>query len=67
MLFKLWGSFEEIHEYIAIGEPLEKAGGYAIQLIGAKFIDRTEGDMDNIIGLPVSDVVEELKNFGVFM
>jgi septum formation protein len=58
---------EEIHEYIATGEPLEKAGGYAIQLIGSKFIDRTEGDMDNIIGLPVVGVVEELKSFGILV
>ncbi len=58
-------SEEEIDSYIAIGEPLDKGGGYAIQGIGALFVEKIEGDYFNIVGLPIGAVVEELKNFEI--
>jgi septum formation protein len=56
---------EEINSYIASGEPLDKAGAYAIQGLGATIIERVEGDYFNVVGLPLSTVVESLKKFGV--
>ncbi len=43
---------ERIRKYIASGEPLDKAGAYGIQGMGAFLVDRIEGNLDNVIGLP---------------
>ncbi len=51
----------EISEYVASGEPMGKAGGYAIQGLGCKFIDRVEGCYFNVVGLPISLVYKHLK------
>lgn len=58
-------SLEEIDTYIATGESLGKAGGYAIQGAGARFVERLEGDVDNVVGLPLKALLEELAKFGV--
>ena len=47
-------SSEELNAYVASGEPIDKAGAYAIQGLAAKFIDRIEGDYFNVVGLPVA-------------
>jgi septum formation protein len=45
---------EELRAYAASGEPIDKAGAYAIQGLASKFIDRIEGDYFNVVGLPVA-------------
>jgi septum formation protein len=52
---------KEIAAYVATGEPMDKAGGYAIQGLAAKFIDRIEGCYFNVVGLPVALVYRHLK------
>jgi septum formation protein len=51
----------EIDEYAASGEPLDKAGGYAIQGLASKFVDRIDGCYFNVMGLPVALVYKYLK------
>lgn len=55
----------EIEAYIKTGEPLDKAGAYAIQGIGAIIVKKIEGDYFNVMGLPLSSLTEVLKKFGV--
>jgi len=54
-------SEQEIQGYVASGEPLDKAGAYAIQGLASKFIDRVEGCYFNVVGLPVALVYKHLK------
>ena len=53
----------EIYEYIGTNEPMDKAGAYAIQGKGAKFIKSINGDYYTIVGLPIAQILRELKNF----
>jgi septum formation protein len=51
----------EIAEYVASGEPMDKAGAYAIQGLASRFIERIEGCYFNVVGLPVSLVYRHVK------
>jgi septum formation protein len=55
---------EEIDAYVASGEPMGKAGAYAIQGLAAKFVDRIDGCYFNVMGLPVSLVYRHWKSLG---
>jgi nucleoside triphosphate pyrophosphatase len=54
-------SEEEIRDYIATGEPMDKAGAYAIQGIASRWIPRIAGDYSNVVGLPVALVYRMLE------
>ena len=51
----------EIRAYVATGEPLDKAGGYAAQGIGSYMVNEIRGSYTNVVGLPVADVVTHLE------
>ncbi len=56
---------QEISEYTRSGEPAGKAGGYAIQGLASKFVMSLEGSYQNVVGLPVSLVYQNLKELGL--
>jgi septum formation protein len=58
-------SEDEIRDYVATGEPMDKAGAYAIQGIASRWIPRIEGDYSNVVGLPVAQVYAMLRERGV--
>jgi septum formation protein len=53
----------EIADYVASGEPFGKAGGYAIQGLGGRFVKRIEGCYFNVMGMPVGRIYQELRKF----
>ncbi|EFX92167.1 putative MAF protein [Actinobacillus ureae] len=53
----------EIHPYIATGEPMDKAGAYGIQQFGGVFVERLSGSFTGVMGLPVFETAELLKQF----
>ena len=55
---------EEIDAYIATGEPMDKAGAYAIQGGAHGFVEGFEGSYENVIGFPVDEIRVMLKDFG---
>lgn len=55
-------SEREIAEYVASGEPMDKAGAYAIQGLASKFVERIDGDYFNVMGLPVALVYRRLQS-----
>jgi len=54
---------KEIRDYVASGEPRDKAGAYAIQGLASKFVTRIDGSHSNVVGLPVSLVEQLLSSF----
>ncbi len=56
-------SEEELNEYLKTGEPYDKAGSYAIQGIASKFVEKIEGDFDNVVGLPVYAIIDDVKAY----
>lgn len=55
----------EIDAYVRSKEPLDKAGAYAIQGLGAVIVEKIEGDYYNVMGLPLNALTEALKEFGI--
>ena len=55
----------EIQQYVAGGEPMDKAGAYAIQGGASRWTDRIEGEYSNVVGLPLSLVTEMLRTTGL--
>ncbi|MBN2470125.1 MAG: septum formation inhibitor Maf [Anaerolineae bacterium] len=55
----------EIEAYVATGEPMDKAGAYAIQGRGGALVARIEGCYNNVVGFPLCEVVALLEGFGV--
>lgn len=55
----------EIEGYIRTGEPMDKAGAYGIQGEAALFVREIRGDFYNVIGLPIAELAQRLKGFGV--
>ena len=53
---------EDVSWYVASGEPMGKAGAYAIQGLGARFVERIEGSWANVVGLPIHRVAELVKS-----
>ena len=57
-------SSQEIEEYVATGEPMDKAGAYAIQGRAGQFVERIDGCYFNVVGLPLARLVRNLKALG---
>ena len=55
---------DEIDWYVASGEPMDKAGAYAIQGLASRFVRRIDGSYSNVVGLPVALVYEMLRRTG---
>jgi septum formation protein len=58
-------SDDEIRDYIATGEPMDKAGAYAIQGVASRWIPRIDGSYSNVVGLPVAMVYAMLRERGM--
>ncbi len=55
----------EIEDYVTSGEPMDKAGAYAIQGLASKFVERVEGEYSNVVGLPVALVYRHLEEWSL--
>ena len=55
---------EEIRDYVATREPLDKAGAYAVQGFGGRFVERIEGCYFNVVGLPLARLYRMLRDLG---
>jgi septum formation protein len=64
VFFKILSN-REIDAYIRSGEPMDKAGAYGVQGLGAVIVRKIEGDFFNVMGLPLNSLAESLKNFGI--
>lgn len=58
-------SAEDIEWYVRTGEPLDKAGAYAVQGIGAMFIESIHGSYTNVVGLPLATLFQMLRRAGI--
>lgn len=55
-------TIQQIRHYLALINPLDKAGGYAIQEYGELIVEKTDGSFSNVIGLPIEKLLQELNN-----
>ncbi len=62
--FRMLGE-REVADYVASGEPLDKAGAYAIQESGGSFVANLEGSITNVMGLPMETLEPLLHNWGI--
>ncbi len=60
-------SEQEIAWYVASGEPVDKAGAYAIQGLASRFVKRIDGSYSNVVGLPVALVYDLCRNAGLLV
>lgn len=60
-------SAAEIDWYIATGEPMDKAGAYAVQGLGSRFVTRVDGSYSNVVGLPVAVVYDLCRGAGLLV
>lgn len=58
-------SDKQIEAYIGTGEPMDKAGAYAIQGKCAVYIEKIAGDYNNVVGLPVAAIYQKLEKSGI--
>jgi septum formation protein len=58
-------SREEIEWYVDTGEPMDKAGAYAVQGIGAMFVETVDGNYTNVVGLPVPMLFDMMRRAGI--
>ena len=56
----------EINDYVATGDPLDKAGAYGIQGRGTVLVKKIEGDFFAVMGLPVAETARRLKKYGIY-
>ncbi len=56
---------DEIEWYVGTGEPMDKAGAYAVQGIGAMFIDSIDGNYTNVVGLPLAPLLRMMREAGI--
>jgi septum formation protein len=56
---------EEIAAYVATGHPMDKAGAYGIQEMGATFVESISGNYTNVVGLPLPTVTRLLRELGL--
>jgi nucleoside triphosphate pyrophosphatase len=59
-------TLEEIQAYIDTGEPMDKAGSYAIQGIGSGIVESVSGSYTNVVGLPLCEVARDLQELEIF-
>lgn len=57
-------SRKELERYVESGEPMDKAGAYAIQGLGARFVESIDGCFYNVVGLPVAKTLQLIENLG---
>lgn len=56
---------EQIQDYVRTGEPMDKAGAYAIQGIAARYVKQIQGEYNNVVGLPVARLYQEMYRRGL--
>ena len=56
---------EQLKAYIATSEPMDKAGGYGVQGLGAVLVQKIHGDYNNVVGLPVAEIWQRMNAHGI--